>query len=128
MTWIRGQSGNAAGRPPSTNAHNELKQAIADSMPDIILALIERAKEGDVPAAVALMSKVIPNIKPVAPTAVIPIGESLADQGQRVLYETLRGNISSDTAAQLMASLAAQSKIIEINELEVRLTLLEQQR
>jgi len=57
----------------------------------------------------------------------LPVNGSLAEQGAEVIRATLSGHIPPDIGSQLITALAAQSKIIEINELTKRIEILENQ-
>lgn len=51
---------------------------------------------------------------------------SRTEQGQAILAEMAQGVLTPSQAAQLMAALAAQARIAEVDEFEQRLTTLEE--
>jgi hypothetical protein len=122
-----GESGNPAGRKPGTTPATQIRKAIADAMPEILAQLVEQAKAGDVAAAKVLVDRVCPPLKPQAMPISLPVNGSLADQGAEIIRATLAGQIPPDIGSQLITALAAQSKIIEMQEMAERLERIEQQ-
>ncbi len=120
-----GISGNPAGRPKDKTAATLLRKSIIDDMPEIILTLIKQAKDGDTAAAKILLDRCCPALKPQAMTINIPVNGTLAEQGNEIIRATLSGLIPPDIGAQLITALAAQSKIIEVDELTQRIEALE---
>ena len=120
-----GVSGNPKGRKKGTTAAHLLRKSIADDMPEIILKLVEQAKNGDTAAAKILLDRCCPALKPQALAINLPVNGSLAEQGGEIIRATLSGSIPPDIGSQLITALAAQSKIIEIEELTQRIIALE---
>ena len=120
-----GVSGNPKGRKKGNTAAHLLRKSIADDMPEIILKLVEQAKNGDTAAAKILLDRCCPALKPQALAINLPVNGSLAEQGGEIIRATLSGNIPPDIGSQLITALAAQSKIIEIEELTQRIIALE---
>lgn len=121
-----GQSGNPAGRQPGSTPATKLRKSITDAMPEILAQLVEQAKSGDVAAAKVLIDRVCPPLKPQAMPISLPVNGTLADQGGEIIRATMAGHIPPDIGSQLIAALAAQSKIVEIDELTKRIEILEQ--
>jgi hypothetical protein len=120
-----GVSGNPKGKPKDKTPATLLRKAIVEDMPAIILKLVEQAKNGDTAAAKILLDRCCPTLKPQALAINLPVNGSLAEQGGEIIRATLSGNIPPDIGAQLITALAAQSKIIEIEELTQRIIALE---
>ncbi|MEI6068494.1 MAG: DUF5681 domain-containing protein [Methylococcaceae bacterium] len=120
-----GQSGNPKGRPKNKTPATLLRKSIIDDMPDIILKLVEQAKEGDTAAAKILLDRCVPSLKPQAMAINLPVNGTLAEQGGEIIRATLSGQIPPDIGSQLITALANQSKIIEIDELTKRIEILE---
>ncbi|MDD5268025.1 MAG: DUF5681 domain-containing protein [Methylococcales bacterium] len=120
-----GQSGNPNGRPKDKTPATILRKSIIEDMPEIILALIKQAKNGDVAAAKCLLDRVCPTLKPQAITIDLPVNGTLAEQGNEIIRATLGGLIAPDIGSQLITALSHQSKIIETTDLVKRIELLE---
>lgn len=120
-----GQSGNPNGRPKDKTPATKLRQSIAKAMPEILAQLVEQAKAGDVAAAKVLIDRVCPPLKSQALPISLPVNGSLTEQGGEIIRATLAGQIPPDIGSQLITALAAQSKIIEVDELTKRIEALE---
>jgi len=57
----------------------------------------------------------------------VPINGTLSEQGGEIIKATRSGQIPPDMGSQLITALAAQAKIIEIDELTRRIEALESQ-
>lgn len=124
--WVKGQSGNAAGRKPGTGEVAKLRAAIAKTVPDLINVLTQRALDGDVAAARLLLERTIAPLKASEEPAPITMpGGSLSDQGRAVLVAVANGNLAPSQGAALLSSLGALSKLVEADELERRIDALE---
>lgn len=123
-----GESGNPAGRPKDKTPATRLRKSIIDDMPVIIASLVESATAGDVQAAKVLLDRVCPALKPQAMPIALPSNGTLAGQGQEIINATLTGQIPADIGGQLLTALAAQAKIIAVDELERRIEALEGQK
>ena len=122
-----GQTGNPNGRPKDKTPATLLRKSIAEAMPEIISTLIEQAKNGDTAAAKVLLDRCCPSLKPQAQPICLPVNGTLAEQGGEVIKATLSGQIPPDIGSQLITALAAQSKIIEQQEVIERLQRIEKQ-
>ena len=58
-----GVSGNPLGRKKDKTPATLLRKSIAEAMPEIILTLIEQAKNGDTAAAKVLLDRLLSNIE-----------------------------------------------------------------
>lgn len=123
--FTAGVSGNPKGRKKGTTAASMLRKSIADDMPEIILKLVDQAKNGDTAAAKILLDRCCPALKPQAMNINIPVNGTLAEQGGEIIYATLSGQIPPDIGSQLITALSNQGKLIELQELTGRLSRLE---
>lgn len=125
----KGSSGNPNGRPK--HGHNFFAEAIAGRREDLVAKLIDLALDGDVPSLKICIDRLIPPLKAQgAPVSVDNIdGDlSLADQARALMTATVSGQIPPDTATQLINSLSALAKIIEVSELDERIRKLEERQ
>ena len=120
-----GVSGNPKGKPKDKTPATLLRKAIVEDMPEIILTLVEQAKNGDTTAAKILLDRCCPTLKPQALAINIPINGTLAEQGDEIIKATLSGNIPPDIGAQLINALSNQGKLVELQELTERIEILE---
>lgn len=123
-----GQSGNPAGRPKDKTPATLLRKSIAEDMPEIVKTLVELAKDGDVQAAKVLLDRICPPLRPQALAVNLPINGTITKQGDEIIRATMSGQIPPDIGSQLITALAAQAKIIEIDELTKRIEALEENR
>lgn len=124
--WKPGRSGNPAGRRPGSGAVQKLRQAIEDSLPEIIKCLAGKAKAGDIGAARLLLERTIPALRPVeAPQALQIDANDLLGQAKEIVALAASGEVSVAQAAQLVAALGTIGKLVEVDELERRIQKLE---
>jgi hypothetical protein len=103
-----------------------LRAAIAEALPDILAALIEKAQTGDVQAARLLLERCVPAIRPVElPEPLQLQGKSLTEMGQSVLRLLAAGELGPGQAAALLGAIAQLARVAEIDELTRRVELLE---
>ncbi len=124
----KGQSGNPAGRKRGTGHAAKLRKAIEDDLPAIIDALVGAAKSGDTSASKLLIDRVLPTLKPVQQNVTVRglTGRNLSDQGTVIVAAMGRGSMTPDQAQAMLASLASLARIIETDELEKRISALEE--
>jgi hypothetical protein len=122
-----GISGNPKGRPKDKTPATLLRKSIIDDMPEIILKLVEQAKNGDTAAAKILLDRCVPSLKQQAMAINLPVNGSLSEQGGEIIRATMTGQISPDIGSQLITALSNQGKLIELQELTQRLDRIEKQ-
>jgi hypothetical protein len=126
--WKTGESGNPNGRPHGTGRIQKLREDIAKDLPEIILKLREAAKGGDMQASRLLLERVLPPVKAID----IPVNLSLdanasiTDQGRQVLQAISKGELSSTQGSQLLTAMGTLAKVVEVDELASRITVLEE--
>lgn len=122
--WRKGTSGNPGGRAGEAN---RLRAQIAEAVPAIIENLTAQALAGDVQACRLLLERCLPALKSEAQTVEVPgmAAGSLTERAQAILTTAAGGNLSPDTAAQLVAAVGALARVVEISELEERIAALE---
>ncbi|MCX7222678.1 MAG: DUF5681 domain-containing protein [Burkholderiales bacterium] len=124
--WRPGQSGNPAGRRPGSGSVQQLRQAIENSLPEIIQCLADKAKAGDVGAARLLLERAIPALKPLEVPQTLQIdGEDLSTKAKSIFALAAAGKVSLPHSAQIIASLGTVAKLIEVDTIERRIQFLE---
>ena len=128
--WKPGQSGNPVGKTPGSGGLQKLRASIAADVPDILKGLTTAAKGGDVQAARLLLERVFPTIKPVeqAQELALPEGGTLTAQGRAVLSAVAGGELAPGQGAQLLAAIGSLARVTEIDDMEARLTKLEEKQ
>jgi len=124
-----GQSGNPKGRPTDHAKAAKIRKQILAATPDVVAGLIESAKAGDVLAGRTLLACACPPLKPVElPVMVsIPPDASLVEQGQAIIAALAQGHIPPSQAQTILQSLVGLARLVELSEIEQRLTALESQ-
>lgn len=125
----KGESGNPAGKPKGTRNRVTMLRADlvqADTVKSIAQKLVDAALEGDVQAAVAVLDRVWPKLRPIAAPVEFPLPEgTLADQGRAVMQAVSEGRLSPDVGERLIVALGAMARLVEIDELAARVAALE---
>lgn len=127
--WKPGQTGNPKGRPPGQSEITRLRAAIAEHVPSILEQLVTAAQGGDVQAARLILERVLPPIKAIeqAVELQLPDGGTLTAQGRAVLSAVAGGELAPSQGAALLGAIGTLARVTEIDELNARITLLEQQ-
>jgi hypothetical protein len=125
--WRKGESGNPHGRRAKGLATAEkLRNALVKDLPAILEAVVTKAKAGDVVAARTILERVLAPLKPIEPTVVMgSMTGTLAEQGQTILAAMAAGLLAPGQAVQLIGAIAAQAKIVEVDDLARRIAELE---
>jgi hypothetical protein len=124
--WRPGVSGNPRGRPKGTGKVGELRARIAEALPGILDALVEKAQAGDTAAARLLLERTLPAVKPVELPEAVPLqGATLTDQGRAVLRLLAEGELGPMQAAALLAAIGQLARVTELDELARRVESLE---
>ena len=127
-SWKPGQSGNPAGRPPGVGEVSKLRAAIAERVPDLIAAMMTKALEGDVGAARLLLERAIAPLKAAEQPQALSLPDgTLTDQGRAVLASVAAGELAPGQGAALLGAIGTLARVTEIDELNTRITKLEQQ-
>jgi len=125
--FSKGHSGNPHGRPPMLAP--ELRQRLSEATPQIIEKVVEKALQGDLAAAKIILDRTAPIPKQSCAQITIPnlagSDSSLADKAGAVLSSIASGTCPADVGATLIQTIGAMAKIIEIDELDRRISALE---
>ncbi len=124
-----GHSLNPQGRPKGALGEaGRLRQALAEELPEILEAVVERAKDGDMQAARLILERVLPPLRPEAKFAAMPelaLADTLTDKALAILDGIAMQDMGPETGVQLLAALGGLARILEVDELAVRIAALE---
>jgi Family of unknown function (DUF5681) len=127
MRYEKGESGNRAGRPRGIKDKRTALRALLEPHADELVAkVVEMAKAGDTTALRICIDRLIPPAKAREEPVTLPLSNgSLAEKGQAVLTALGEGAIAPDVATAILQGIAVQARIVEVDEIEKRLTALE---
>ena len=103
-----------------------LRYKLTCHLPAILKTLTDAAKDGDIQAAKLILERTLPALKSAAETLTLPGADTPASQGRTVLGACAQGDITPDEAATLMQALAAQGRLVEVEDLAQRVAALEE--
>lgn len=108
------KTGRPRGRPKgSVNSRQiEIREAIAKAAPELVQKLITAAHDGDMQAAVALIDRIAPKVKPTAPPIFVDLSGDTGEVYRRILKAVGSGQVPVDLAleaAKLAGSLPEQA-------------------
>jgi hypothetical protein len=128
MAFQPGQSGNPDGRPPGIRDKRTAMRALLEPHAEALVAkAVERALAGDSTALRICIDRLIPAAKAKDDPVSLPtLTGSLADQGRIVIEALAQEHLSPEDAATILQALATQTRIVEADEIEARLTALEE--
>lgn len=124
----KGESGNPAGKPPGAkDKRNVLRELLQPHAAALLQKAVDMALGGDPTALRMCIDRICPTLKAEAlpVTSALPTTGTLADQAAAIYKAATAGEITTDEAAALMQLVSAQCRIVEITELEARLSALE---
>jgi hypothetical protein len=126
--WVKGVSGNAAGRKPGQlDTRQKLQNAFADDAVDIVKAVVAKAKEGDVGAASIVLARLIPPLRQQTERVQFELSKDvpLSEQAEEIVLAVAQGLLDSETARMLISCLASVADMKAIENLEARVLSLE---
>ena len=119
----KGCSGNPAGRP---QREGELRKQLDAGSDNAIEQVINAANNGDLTACKIIIDRTIPVRKAnYEPTPFILDDSSLTDTARSIIKAIAQGTLPADVGATLLTGLGNLAKLKEIDELEHRISALE---
>ncbi len=127
MSFKKGESGNPQGRPRGiADKRVELRALLDPHKEELVAKAVERALEGDTQALRLCLERLIPPIKSQdLPIQVSIAGETLTEKAESVLQLAESGDLAISEISSLLQSLSTLARIIDVDELERRITALE---
>ena len=122
-----GISGNPNGRPKDKTPGGKLRKAIEAKADDILQSVINAAVNGDMAACKMLLDRITPTLKPQSQAIILPVKETLPEQGNEIIKATMGGEIPPDIGSQLITALSNQGKLVDFQEMVERLARIEKQ-
>jgi hypothetical protein len=129
--WYAGmKSPNPEGRPKGSTPQTKLLQRMLDDADGIIEAIVAKALDGDTGAASLIISRVLPALKAQSERVQFEFDAAApaAHQVEQVLQAISDGVVSADVGQQIIAAIAALSTIRATEELDERISALEEAR
>ena len=124
--WKPGQSGNPAGRPPGQSTISRLRAQLEPDTPEILQTMVAAAKGEDVQAARLILERILPPVKPIEQCIELAmVGDTLTDKGKAVLGAISTGELAPGQGSQLITAIGALARVIELDDLERRISELE---
>ena len=116
MTFKPGQSGNPSGRPRGiVDNRLALRKRLESRSEQILDVAVERAVSGSDSLLAALLSRLLPTVKPEAPAIAV----------SSVSADVLDGKVSPTVAKEVLEVLSLQAKLSVMEDLERRVSDLE---
>lgn len=129
--WKPGmRSPNPAGRPKGiVDKRMKMRQMLDGKVEDVLAVVIKAALANDIQAASLVLSRAMPSLKSRDDHVQFDLNTKapLAEQVEQVLSAMAGGDISPDTAKQVIETIGALGAVRQMEELEQRLAALEGQ-
>lgn len=118
--FVKGRSGNQAGRPPGSGSSPGvlLRKEIAKHGKSLLNQLINDAKAGNTEAATWLLDRIIPRLKAQAAPVEVDTTGSVSELTQRLLRAVGDGRMAVDEAIEV-AKLAASQPVSDSSQNQV---------
>lgn len=126
--WKPGQSGNPSGKPKGCGRLSWFNTLIKDQREEILLSIVERAKNGNATAMELVASRMVPVFMPQDETVEIEgfvEAKTRSEKANLITTSVAKGEITPNQGAAVMASLEKESKINETDDLAKRIEELE---
>ena len=122
-----GESGNPDGRPKgSPDKRTQYRELFEPHADDLIQKAIEMALAGDTTCLKMCIDRLVSPFRAINATVTLDdIEGTLTEKGEKIINAMGKGELSPSDASSMLTALAAQSRILEIDELEKRVLKLE---
>lgn len=125
-----GQSGNPKGKPKGAkDKRTAYRELFENDSEDLIKKVIELAKAGDTTCLKMCIDRIVSPYR--ARDQVITLDDisgTLTEKGEKIIEAMGNGELSPSDTASMLTALAAQVKIVEVDELIKRIEKLEKAR
>ncbi len=123
--WLAGSSPNPKGRPPNAE---QIRKLLEPHKEELVKKAVEKALSGDGMALKICLDRLSPPHKPEnAPVQISDFSKAqgIKEKAEALIDAIAHGELSPDIGERLLNSVVALAKIIEIHDLEERLSILE---
>jgi len=130
MAFIKGKSGNPAGKPTGcTDKRTALRSLLVPHAEKLIRKVVDLALSGDTTALRICIDRLVSPLR-ASDNAIRIDGfvGSPAAMAAQVLKNLADGTLTPDQATSVMQSLSAQVRILEVDDLARRVAALEQNK
>jgi len=126
---MKGGARPGAGRKKGSGQAAHYRAMLEPYAEELIQRVVDMAKDGDMAALKLCLDRLCAPLRPT--DRLITINgmtdvKELSDKGELILSNVANGEITPSEAASLMNAISSQARIIEVDELERRVSELEQ--
>jgi hypothetical protein len=126
--WVKGQSGNPAGRPPGiVDKRSRVTKALMDDAPAIARVVIDSALAGDLTACGLVLNRIAPTLRAQSDTVQFDFDATapVTQQIETVLASVAAGAVPIDVGKQIIDAIGTLANVRATEELEHRIIMLE---
>ncbi len=126
---MKGGARPGAGRPKGSGQAAHYRAMLEPYAEELIQRVVDMAKDGDMTALKLCLDRLCAPLRPTDRVVTIEgmaDAKELSDKGNLILTGVANGNIKPTEAVSLMNVISSQARILEVDELERRITELEQ--
>jgi len=107
---------------------SKIRAAIAERVPQLLDTMITKALDGDVSAARLLLERTVAPLKAAEATQPLSLPNgTMTEQGRAVLAAVAAGALAPGQGSQLITAIGTLARVVEIDDLNTRITKLENQ-
>ncbi len=123
-----GESGNPDGRPKgSKDKRTQYREMFRDEAENLIKKAVEMAKDGDSSMMRLCIDRIVsPYRARDQKVKLDDLTGTLTDKGEKIIETMSAGVIAPSDAAKMLQVLVAQARIVELDELDKRVSRLEE--
>jgi polyhydroxyalkanoate synthesis regulator phasin len=126
---MKGGKREGAGRKKGSGQAARYRAMLEPYAEELIQRVVDMAKDGDMTALKLCLDRLCAPLRPTDRLFTIDgmtDVKELSDKGELILSNVANGEITPSEAASLMNAISSQARIIEVDELERRVSELEQ--
>jgi hypothetical protein len=128
---MKGGARQGAGRKKGSGQASHYRSMLEPYAEGLIQLVVDRAMEGDMAALKLCVDRLCAPLRPTDRLVTIEgmaDVKELSDKGELVLANVATGEVTPSEAQHLMNAISSQARILEVDELERRITELERQK